>query len=816
MADDSVAAAASNGSVLRIGFIQKVDSLNPLLGLTDASRFFYGLVYDSLFSYGNDLEVVGNLATDWRIVPETDPELVASGEPYGSVWEYDITENAVWHDGTPLTAVDVEWVLDLNAEYFEVFWSSQPYSYFMDYAEVVDEYTVRVHYFDRSTGEPQPVACGDTINIPMIPRHLLSSYTPFDIAFSWIGTFDASDPPVVGTGPFMAGPDIRDEYFEGDRITLLRNPDHHWAEDQGKFVQFDELELLFYDDATTLSLALQVGSIDAAQLPPQAFIAMREDVLSGDLTDIEVFDGPRCDQLWSSVAINMNEAGPNMARLDPAVRQAMAMATDKEYIVDQFYYGLGEVGTTLISTAGGAWHYEPTSDELYGFDVAAAGQLLEDAGYLYTVESPEVRVATADSYAVQMGWVFEGTPLNFEMWVAMERPEEREIASYLRAAWAGAGIDIDYSVVNEAFFWVNIYSYTYDLAILSFGSDPDPNRMLFIQSSYAWNGWSYARYGNASYDENYTASISAMDPESRTGSVHECQRIHYLDVGQIILAYQYQRYAWRTDTFSGWGDWAADPGRSLDARWGVNPLLFDLRSESVINLVPYERVGAFSMAVPYGWTLQEDELIEDVEFDLTLRGPTHADFQTNILFDSERTRGVQETQEYLEDEMETGLAQLEEEGVPTTLIGTPEYWEGANYSALRFVYEWDDADLIQDMTLYADRESAKLWVLVCSVHPSYYSSYAYVFGQIAASVDLVEGDVTSLVVYAAIGAVVAAVVVAAVAALYLMKSRKAAAQPPPPAQIASAGLCPSCGAPIPPGGSFCTRCGKGPEPPPPT
>lgn len=365
--------------------------------------------------------------------------------------------------------------------------------------------------------------------------------------------------------------------------------------------------------------------------------------------------------------------------------------------------------------------------------------------------------------------------------------------------------------------WTYVYSYNYDLAILPWSSDPDPNRMLFTQSSYAWNGWAEIRYDNSSYDASYNASVTAMDFEERLANVHDCQRIHYLDVGHIVLAYQYQRYAWRTDTLSGWGDWAADPGRSLDAYWGVHPLLFDLYSESSYELVEYEREDAFSMLVPDGWTLLEDETIGDTEFDLTLRGPVHGDFQTNILLDADRMSGVQESREYLENEMEEGLEELEAEGVPTTPVGSTHYWEGANYSALRFAYKWDQMDIIQDMTLYADRESGKVWVLVCSVHSDYYVVYESMFQEIATSLDVVEHDVLSVAVYAAIGAIAAAAVVAVVVALYLVKSRKAVAPPPQPAQAPPpAQVCSACGSTLPPGGSFCTRCGKGPEPPPPT
>jgi len=88
-------------------------------------------------------------------------------------------------------------------------------------------------------------------------------------------------------------------------------------------------------------------------------------------------------------------------------------------------------------------------------------------------------------------------------------------------------------------------------------------------------------YTSDAYEENYSLSIMEFDEDQRKVYTDNAQRENYQDAYYIILAYPYQTYAWRTDTFSGWGDWDEDPGRSLDAFWTGNPLYFDLVPDEV-------------------------------------------------------------------------------------------------------------------------------------------------------------------------------------------------------------------------------------------
>jgi len=588
-------------SVLRMGFLQKIDSLNPYVGLNDASYIFYGLVYDALTVLDNKMNTTPDLATGVWAVPTSDPKMVLSGEPYGSVWQYNLTHNANWSDGEPFTAEDVKFNIEMNAENYTNMWSYQPYSYFMKSAEVIDQYTVRIHFYDRATGDSEPCAYAYLLSIPMLPKHKLESLSNSYIAFDWTGYFENEDVPIVCTGPFVATKTIGSDWINGDNITLTRNPDCHWSTDYGKTIQFDQLKMVFYDDSTAMSLALKEGDLDVAALPPQAYKDIKADVLAGNLTNVVPFDAPKITQYWTEIGFCMAAGGTyNPSRLDPNVRHALAMATDKAHIVDQYYVGLAAEGTTCIPPVNTYWHYEPTASEKYVYDLNAAASLLESSGYR-DVNSDGIRECTADSASVKNGWVYENTPLSYNMMVRREYAEEKNIAFFLQDQWNNIGVQLTVSVMDEAELSARAYTYNYDMFIWYWSADIDPNYQLFSLSQEAWGGWSDNKWSNESYEQNYTKSVTTMDKAERKVFVDNCQRTHYLDAPYIILAYTNQTYAWRNDTFKGWGDWAADPGRSVDNFWTGNPLYFDLVPISPPNRQPGDpAVGALPDMVDVG------------------------------------------------------------------------------------------------------------------------------------------------------------------------------------------------------------------------
>lgn len=292
----------------------------------------------------------------------------------------------------------------------------------------------------------------------------------------------------------------------------------------------------------------------------------------------------------------------------------MLLAIDRDTMVDSIFLGYATPGTTVFPETS-PWHYEPSASELMSFNVTAANELLESSGYV-DVDSDGVRECTDISQAVQMGWVDEGTELNFTVPVFKpDGPEAKDIADYLKAAWSEIGVQGQYEVIDFTFYPM-LCPIQQDVSVSWWHTlYPDPELMLFTQSSLGIGGWSDTEFSNASYDENFTRSVSAIDTGAREVYIDNCQRILYDQCPYSVLAYPNSNYAWRNDSIKGWGDWEAHPGRSLDAFWGANPLFFNLTDQwyttesdsafltpsSVLNLVIVVAVAGTILVTYFVW-----------------------------------------------------------------------------------------------------------------------------------------------------------------------------------------------------------------------
>ncbi|HET6518902.1 MAG TPA: ABC transporter substrate-binding protein [Geminicoccaceae bacterium] len=296
-----------------------------------------GKIYQGLLRYDFDLTPLPSLAKSWEVSED------------GLTYTFKLEEDVRWHDGEPFTAEDV--VFTTRDFLPEVHPRARQAFERCESIEALDEHTVRFRL--KEPFEPFLYAFLPA-GAPMMPKHL---YEGTDFRAN-----PANDKP-IGTGPFKFG-----EWVKGSYIHLVRNDDY-WKEGRP---YLDEIYYRVIPDAASRALALETGEVDLSQ---------------GN--DVESFDVPRLQELphlamdtrgYETVApISWIEINHRIEPLgDKRFRQAMMHAIDRQFIIDNIWFGLGRVAHGPISTA--TRYHDPEAIKRYDYDPQKAVALLDEMG----------------------------------------------------------------------------------------------------------------------------------------------------------------------------------------------------------------------------------------------------------------------------------------------------------------------------------------------------------------------------------------------------------------------------------------------------
>jgi len=578
-------ARAAAAADLHIGFLQTIDSLNPYVGLNDASYLLYGLIYDYPYAFDQDGNFIPNLV------------LSASCDSSCMNWTYTVRQGVYWSDGTLLTADDVAFTWNYDSQNLFHLWAYEPYfnqvvqcsPQTRPYcgAAVTAPWTVTV-YFAR------PFAAGEDLFGPIVEKAQWQG-----VSANTAGTTYPNANP-IGTGPFIADPNIYTEFTQLPTVPLhlFRNPRYHPVGTHTGSVNISNIYLHVFSDPTSMAIALQAGDIQLAQTTVAGADTVRAQA------DIQVQTALQAIQEWDEVGFSQLDTPAANNRLSPArfdinVRLAAAHATNKDYIIQTFYSSSvagpqGVRGDTLVSPITPSWWYQPTTDNLT-FDIAQANAMLNTDynSYWTGTDGKQYRQAAHDitvSYQTACTYpcadptaltnttkiIPAGTHLEFTMAVRNEFPEEVSTANYLQAQWAQIGIKLNPKPEAESSLSDDVYKGYVETYIWYWSADPDPNYILSMESSFTLDGWNDNYWNNATYNQLYLDQLGERNLAQRQADVKDAQKLFYGTGVYIILLYPYGQWVMRTDLWQGWGDWTAHPYRQMNAYWGANPLWFDL------------------------------------------------------------------------------------------------------------------------------------------------------------------------------------------------------------------------------------------------
>jgi peptide/nickel transport system substrate-binding protein len=349
------AGAASRNDTLLIVREQGPNSLD-IMGM-GTNRPAYGLswnVYDRLLTYGKTTDASGFLKYDFK---KMEPELAESWEisPDGLTLTFRLRKDAVFHDGTPVTAEDVKWSFDraVSVGGFPTFQMSTGSMTKAEQFTVVDAYTFKVSLPRKdklalpNIGTPVPAI----INSKLARKHATEK-DPW--AMEWLKNNDA------GSGAFR----VR-EYKPGVQTVYERFEQWKCGEKPALKTIIERV----VPSASTRRAMLEKGDVDISfDLSPKDAVALLEN------KKIKVEGLPIENCMWF---VDMNVTKPPFDNLK--VRQAVSYAVPYEAIFEASIYGRA---AKLFGAASGmpatAQWMQPYS---FRTDLEKARELLADAGF---------------------------------------------------------------------------------------------------------------------------------------------------------------------------------------------------------------------------------------------------------------------------------------------------------------------------------------------------------------------------------------------------------------------------------------------------
>jgi peptide/nickel transport system substrate-binding protein len=497
-ASPTPAQAPAKELIFKVGIGEDIDGVNPFSSWSSISWEGFRLNYNFLTWYDEEYRPVPDLATSWEAAAD------------GKVWTFEIRKGVKWHDGTPFTAKDIAFTYNYILD--NELWAYIQYLEHVTKVEAPDDTTL-VITSDR------PNAGMLSLYIPILPEHLWSDIRGKDAE-------SVKDPPTVGTGPFMF-----DEVKKSRYVTMKANKDYFEGSPT-----IDTIYFQIYQSGDTLVQDYKAGNLDVAVFETPTFLRSVENVKGSKAVAVDRIGfhelGFNC---WTSP-----KSKGNPLLRDAKIRQAIHYAIDKKKINTQAMDGLATVGTGVISTAAGDWHWDPPATQMVEYNPAKAKQILEDAGYTDT-DGDGIRESKDGQ---KLSWRFD----------VMSAYQNDITAGKMIAQWLKeVGIEAKLNIADEGAFGDRVYDNAdHDMYIWSWGGDIDPGFMLSCFTSTQILNWSDCEYGNPVYDEMYREQAAAINRPDRIEIVHKMQEHLYNEAPYIILWYNVDCQAYRADKWTGW------------------------------------------------------------------------------------------------------------------------------------------------------------------------------------------------------------------------------------------------------------------------
>lgn len=475
-----ISRAQTKGGRLVVAADSEPPNINPAMVASNGVFFISSKVVEPLAeaAYDGKDGLAPRLAVSWE------------GAADGLSATFKLREGVKWHDGKPFTAADV------------AFSALQVWKPLQNLGRTIFKDLVAVDTPDELTavfkfGKPTPfqlIRNALPVVTSVVPKHIYET--------GKIADNPANTAP-IGTGPFKFA-----EHKDGQYYRLTKNEDY-WGENEP---QLDEIIYQVLPDRAAAASALEAEEIQLA-----AFSA----VPLADLDRISKVPGLQVvtkgyEGLTYQLVVEINHRRKELA--DLKVRQAIAHAIDKDFVVKTVFLGYAAAATGPVPKNDPQF-YTPDV-ETYPFDVAKANALLDEAGYAKGTD---------------------GKRFALKLLPAPYFNETKQFGDYLRQALAAIGIDAQLVNNDSAAHQKAVYTeHAFDLAVGPpvFRGDPAISTTILVQSGIP-DGVPFSNQGgykNEELDALIAKASETLDANARTDLYKEFQKKVAADLPLINVA----------------------------------------------------------------------------------------------------------------------------------------------------------------------------------------------------------------------------------------------------------------------------------------
>ncbi|WP_292898397.1 peptide ABC transporter substrate-binding protein [Nitratireductor sp.] len=459
-------------------------------------------LYEGLVVYDASAKIIPGVAEEWTVSDD------------GSVYTFKLRDDAKWSNGDPVVAGDFVFSLrrimmpDTGAKYANIL-------YPIKNAEAINK------------GEMEPDQLGVKAVDERTLEITLEQPTPYFLELLTHQTGLPVNPKAVeayGTD-FVAPENIVTNgayklvsFQPGDKIVMEKNENFHDADS----VQIDRIEYLPIEDRATCVRRFEAGEVHScSDLPTEQIKSLKERL--GDQVRITPYLGTYY------YALNMKRE----AMADSKVRQALAMAIDREFLGDEIWAGSMLPAYSLVPP--GIGNYEGGGAQAEWADMSPldredkAIELMKEAGF-----GPD-------------------NPLTVEL--AYNNSENhKNTATAIADMWKPLGVNVEFNVRDLSAHYANLRDQKdFDVARAGWiGDYSDPQNFLFLVESDN-TGFNYAQYENPEYDALMDKAAAETDLVKRAEILREAEAMFMADMPYIPLLF-YSSLSLVSPKLKGWED----------------------------------------------------------------------------------------------------------------------------------------------------------------------------------------------------------------------------------------------------------------------